>query len=85
MGGLDAVVFTAGIGENASEIRRDCMWGLEFIGLHLDEVSNNNVGNDQEVAVISTASSPGHILVIPTDEERMIARDTAAIVGNLPG
>ncbi len=85
MGGLDAVVFTAGIGENAPEIRRDCMRGLEFIGLHLDEVSNNNVGNDQEVAVISTANSPGYILVIPTDEERMIARDTAAIVGNLPG
>ena len=85
MGGLDAVVFTAGIGENAPEIRRDCVQGLEFIGLHLDEASNNSVGNDREVAVISAANSPGYILVIPTDEELMIARDTAAIVGALVG
>jgi len=83
MGGLDAVVFTAGIGENAPEIRRDCVRGLEFIGLHLDEASNNSVGDDREVAVISAANSPAYILVIPTDEELMIARDTAAIVGDL--
>jgi len=83
MGGLDAVVFTAGIGENAPQIRRDCVKGLEFIGLHLDEASNNNVGDDREVAVISTANSPGYILVIPTDEELMIARDTARVVADI--
>ncbi len=83
MGGLDAVVFTAGIGENAPEIRRDCVQGLEFIGLHLDDASNNIVGDDQEVVVISTANSPGYILVIPTDEELMIARDTARVVADL--
>ncbi len=83
MGGLDAVVFTAGIGENSPAIRRDCLQGLEFIGLHLDEVSNNSVGDEQDVDVISAANSPGYILVIPTDEELMIARDTACIVGNL--
>ena len=85
MGGLDAVVFTAGIGENAPEIRRDCVRGLEFIGLRLDEASNNSIGDDREIAVISAASSSGYILVIPTDEELMIARDTAAIVGDLLG
>jgi len=83
MGGLDAVVFTAGIGENAPQIRRGCVKGLEFIGLHLDEASNNNVGDDQEITVISTANSPAYILVIPTNEELMIARDTAAIVSNM--
>ncbi len=83
MGGLDAVVFTAGIGENAPEIRRDCVRGLEFIGLRLDEASNNSVGDDREVAVISAANSPGYILVIPTDEELMIARDTARVVADI--
>jgi len=85
LGGLDAVVFTAGIGENAPQIRRYCVQGLEFIGLHLDEARNNSVGGDQEVAAISTADSSAYILVIRTDEELMIARDTAAIVGDLPG
>ncbi len=85
MGGLDAVVFTAGIGENAPEIRRDCVRGLELIGLDLDEASNNSIGDDREVAVISAANSPGYILVVPTDEELMIARDTAAVVGDLLG
>ncbi len=83
MGGLDAVVFTAGIGENAPEIRRDCVRGLEFIGLRLDEASNNSVGDDREVAVISAANSPGYILVIPTDEELMITRDTARVVADI--
>jgi len=83
MGGLDAVVFTAGIGENAPEIRRDCVRGLEFIGLHLDEASNNSIGDDRRVAVISAADSPGYILVIPTDEELMIARDTAQVVADI--
>ena len=83
LGGLDAVVFTAGIGENAPQIRRDCVQGLEFIGLHLDDASNNNVGDDEEVAVISTADSAAYILVIPTDEELMIARDTARVVADI--
>ncbi len=81
MGGLDAVVFTAGIGENAPEIRRDCVRGLEFIGLHLDKARNNSVSDDREVIAISAADSPAYVLVIPTDEELMIARDTARVVG----
>jgi len=73
----------AGIGENAPEIRRNCVRGLEFIGLHLDEARNNNVSNDRGVTAISTADSPADILVIPTDEELMIARDTARVVSGM--
>jgi len=83
MGGLDAVVFTAGIGENAPEIRRGCVVNLEFLGLQLDEEKNRDVSGGQQLAVISVDGSPTRILVIPTDEELMIARDTTEIVSRL--
>lgn len=67
MGGLNAVVFCGGIGENSSEIRARVLEGLEFMGLSLDATANE--ANDQ---VISDGDVP--VLVIPTDEERVIAR-----------
>jgi len=80
MGGVNAVVFTAGIGENAPDIRRECVRGLEFLGLRLDEHRNQSIPAGGSVALISTDDSPGYLLVIPTDEELMIARDTAQVV-----
>ncbi len=67
MGGLNAVVFCGGIGENSPEIRARVLEGMEFMGLSLDEQANQ--GNEQ---VISDGDVP--VLVIPTDEERVIAR-----------
>jgi acetate kinase len=83
MGGLSAVVFTAGIGENAAAVREKCVESLEFLGLRLDGDRNRNLSSGDAVALISAADSPGYILVIPTDEELMIARDTAQVVGQL--
>jgi len=77
---VNAVVFTAGIGENAPDIRRECVRGLEFLGLRLDEHRNQSIPAGGSVALISTDDSPGYLLVIPTDEELMIARDTAQVV-----
>ncbi len=85
MGGISAVVFTAGIGENALEIRRECVRGLDFLGLRLDEARNQSLDYDGAVAVISTPDSPGYLLVIPTDEELMIARDTEQVIRALGG
>lgn len=82
MGGLDAVVFTAGIGENSAEIRQRSLAGLQSLGLHLDHNANQDPDLASRPVDISTADSPVRILVIPTDEELMIARDTAAIVGD---
>ena len=77
MGGVDAVVFTAGVGENSSTLRAKIVEGLEFLGLHMDPVKNQVRGKD---AIISTDDSPGKILLIPTNEELMIALDTAKLV-----
>jgi len=73
LGGLDAVVFTAGVGENSGLIRQMVCEGLGFLGLELDPEANER--ND---TVITTPDSPVAVLVIPTDEEVMILRDTLA-------
>lgn len=78
--GLDAVVFTAGIGENEAMIRRRAIQGLEFMGLVADDTRNEAVSSQGEVTDISAADSRCAVLVIPTDEELMIASDTAAMV-----
>lgn len=72
MEGVDALVFTAGIGENAPETRANIMKNLEFMGIKLDEERNNVRGEER---VISTDDSTAKVLLIPTDEEIMIARD----------
>ena len=78
MGGLDVLVFTAGIGENSSLIRSLICKGFEYLGLYIDEEKNSN---SQRKKTINTDDSKVKVLVIPTDEELMIARDTAEICG----
>ena len=77
MGGLDAVVFTAGVGENSPTLRARIVEGLDFLGLKLDPEKNKVRGKE---AIISTDDSPNKILMIPTNEELMIALDTAKLV-----
>ncbi len=77
MGGLDAVVFTAGVGENSCMIRAMACEGLEFMGIELD--GEKNKVRSKEVA-ISTDASKVKVLVVPTNEELVIARDTKRLV-----
>ncbi len=79
LGGADAIVFTAGVGENDVEMRARICEGLESIGIILDKEKNDTRGR----AVISADDSPVKILLLPTNEELMIARDTAEIVSAL--
>ncbi|WP_040191686.1 acetate/propionate family kinase [Clostridium culturomicium] len=76
MGGVDAVVFTAGLGENAIETRLDICKGLEFLGIELDAEKNNVRGKARE---ISKDGAKVKVFVIPTNEELVIARDTKAL------
>lgn len=76
MGGVDAVIFTAGVGENDKVIRAMACEGLEFMGLKLDAAANDVRGKE---TVISAADSKVKVLLIPTNEELMIAIDTAAL------
>jgi acetate kinase len=73
MGGLDVIVFTAGVGENQVSMRSEVCKGLEFLGVKFDESKNNVRG---EEAIISADDSKVKVVVIPTDEELMIATDT---------
>lgn len=77
MGGVDAVVFTAGLGENSPTTRLDICNGLEFLGIKVDADKNNVRGKAVDV---SADSATVKVFVIPTDEELMIARDTKEIV-----
>ena len=77
MGGVDAIIFTAGVGENSASQRLDIASGLEFMGVKMDAEVNNVRGKE---AVISAADSKVKVLLIPTNEELMIAMDTASIV-----
>ncbi len=79
MGGVDAIVFTAGIGENTIGIRQGVAEGLEFCGVKIDAEKNKNMPRGEET-VISTDDSKVKILVIPTNEELMIALDTQELV-----
>ncbi len=81
MGGLDALVFTAGIGENDELIRRDVCHGLEFLGIEFNDDVNNRVRAEE--AILSKPSSRVKVLLVPTNEELMIARDTKEIVDRL--
>ena len=77
MGGVDAIVFTAGVGENGPETRANCLKGLEFLGVEVDDEANNVRGKVREI------SKPGckvKAFVIPTNEELMIARDTLELI-----
>ena len=77
MGGVDVVVFTAGIGENSLSLRESVLDGMGFLGMELDKEKNKLCGEERD---ISTSNSKVRILVIPTNEELVIARDTLEIV-----
>ena len=77
MGGVDAIIFTAGVGENGAENRVNITKKLAFMGVKLDEEKNKVRGQEIDV---SAADAKVRVLVIPTNEELMIAMDTAAIV-----
>jgi acetate kinase len=77
LGGIDTLVFTAGIGENSPEVRAAICSGLEFLGIRLDTSRNNETFAVEQV--ISSQDSAAKVMVIPTNEERMIAIDTAAL------
>ena len=79
MGGVDVIVFTAGIGENSSLTRKECLNGLEFLGFNIDDEKNAVRGEIQE---ISTKDSKVKVYEIPTNEELMIARDTVKLINN---
>lgn len=77
MGGVDIIVWTAGVGENQTDVREDSCKGLEFLGIKIDHEANNTRGKE---AVISAPDSKVTVCVIPTDEELMIAKDTMALL-----
>ena len=79
MGGLDCIVFTAGIGENTPTVRADVCHGLEFLGVKFDDKAND-AKNDGSIRVLSTKDSKVAVLVIPTNEELVIARETAELL-----
>lgn len=77
MGGVDVVIFTAGLGENSAEARKEICKGLEFLGITVDDDKNNTRGKEVE---ISKDNQKVKVFVIPTNEELMIARETKSLV-----
>jgi len=78
MNGVDALVFTAGIGENSADVRKAVCEGLTFLGVQLDEAANRQ--RSKEARFISAPDSRVKVLVVPTNEELIIARDTFRLV-----
>ncbi len=76
MGGLDVLIFTGGIGQGSAGVRSLALQGLECMGIQIDEPRNREARGFDEVCRISTDDSRVIVLVVPTDEERMIARET---------
>lgn len=79
MDGVDAIVFTGGIGENTTDLRADVCKNLTYLGVELDEATNEVMRRGKE-GEISLPSSKVRVFVLPTNEELVIARDTKAIV-----
>ena len=78
VGGADAIVMTGGIGENSEEVRKRILARLGALGIKVDKKANKVRG---ELKVISTKDSKIPVVVIPTNEELMIARDTVRVLG----
>lgn len=78
MGGVDVIVFTAGVGENQTSTRETACSGLEFMGVKIDVEKNKKIHGEE--AIISTPDSKVAVCVVPTDEEMMIANDTMELV-----
>ena len=83
MTGLDAVVFTAGMGENNPELRERVCRDLDFYGIEIDYELNAKVLRQGNIVELSTPNSKVKVYVIPTNEELMIAKDTEDIVSKL--
>ena len=81
MGGVDIIIFAGGVGENQQDCREAALEGLEFLGVELDKEVNAKMRGEE--AVLSTPNSKVKVLLIPTDEEMMIASDTYEIVKNM--
>ena len=77
MGGVDNIVFTAGVGENQKNRRAGIIKNLEFLGIKLDDAKNEVKGEEEE---ISTPDSSIKVFVIPTNEELVIARETLNLI-----
>ena len=77
MNGVDAIVFTAGLGENGIDNRMEIASNMEYLGVKMDAEANKVRGKETE---ISAADSKVKVFLIPTNEELMIARDTLALV-----
>ena len=77
MNGVDVIAFTAGVGENSGPVRADVLGYLGYLGIEVDEEANNTRG---EEITISTPDSKVKVMVIPTNEELAIARETVALV-----
>ncbi|WP_455662712.1 acetate kinase [Pradoshia sp.] len=80
MNGVDAIIFTAGIGENSAEIRARVLRGLEFMGVYWDQEANNVRGEEK---FVNHPYSPVKVIIIPTDEEVMIARDVVRLTNKV--
>ena len=78
MDGVDAIVFTGGIGENTTDLREDVCENLTYLGVKFDKEINNSLIRGKE-GEISTADSKVKVFVLPTNEELAIARDTKEI------
>lgn len=78
MGGVDIIVFTGGVGEHQSSTRANACNPLRFMGVEIDDAAND--ANNGDEGIISTPNSAVKVVVIPTDEEYMIAKDTEAII-----
>jgi acetate kinase len=83
MDGVDAIVWTAGMGENNTELRERACSGLEFFGVKINTELNAKIHHQPNTVEISTADSKVKVYVLPTNEELMIASDTEAIVSKL--
>ena len=81
MGGVDVIVWTAGVGENQEGVRMDSCEGLEYLGIKMDKERNHVHGKEQ---ILSADDSKVKVVLIPTDEEIVIARDTLALVTGQP-
>ncbi len=81
MNGLDAVLFTGGIGENSDDLRADVCHNMEYLGIKLDDKANE--GMRGKLAKISAPDSNVEVWVVPTNEELLIARDTKALVESM--
>ena len=77
LGRVDAITFTAGVGENDTEVRQDALYNLDMYGIDFDK--ERNLVRSDEPRVISTDDSPVKVLVVPTNEELVIAQDASRL------